>query len=222
MWPANSRPRITPTRVGLGVSGEGAGDGRPPRVWGRGWLPRGWRVPSMDHPHACGAGVNAGLRGLSPRGSPPRVWGWADPSAVARARMRITPTRVGLGPRPCTWSSRWADHPHACGAGTGAGYWFLTGSPPRVWGLALASNLLDDVARITPTHVGLGCGSAAAAGSSADHPHACGAGRQPGEVKIEGRGSPPRMWGWAGIRSRCRVSIRITPTHVGLGEVSPE
>ena len=89
--------------------------GSPPRVWGKVCLssdvPIDIRITptcvgkrsevdrtesyQKDHPHVCGEKLRMKIILLMNLGSPPRVWGKAEPSVPDEPILRITPTCVG-------------------------------------------------------------------------------------------------------------------------------
>src|ERR1022692_2574067 len=145
------RQRFTPTRVGTtlrdpptsimfsvhpharGDDGilllrPNAGNGSPPRAWGR--------TQATVHPPA--RGDDGVLRASAPSliGSPPRAWGRLAPGVRGGVCCRFTPTRVGTTP------------------GGTAHRFAGIGSPPRAWGRHPDQSETIDIKRFTPTRVG--------------------------------------------------------------------
>ena len=193
--------------------------GSPPRVWG---IPPAGRVGARwtaVHPHACGEYVPNWREGFQACSVHPHACG----EYVARllcdeSCVRFTPTRVGNTYHPSSPCLLPAVHPHACGeydnlaailfpdcrfTPTRVGNTHSTifdiadvfGSPPRVWGIPIASGR--------------------AAWYLSVHPHAC------GEYAVtwtllqnHWRFTPTRV----GNTQRCHVGLcyfRFTPTRVG-------
>ena len=135
--------RFTPTCVGKLDSSpriSGFPNGSPPRVWGK--LFRTFCALFLV------------------RGSPPRVWGIAMNKSPRPSRYRFTPTCVGKmlsaghhGPNSARFTptcvGNWLPatpffcgdsvHPHVCGELFPRRTFgqFASGSPPRVWGIAM-------------------------------------------------------------------------------------
>ena len=196
---SHSRQRSIPTRVGntlVGFIPAVRTDGPSPRVWGiRSYNqhhPLSKRsIPTrvgntMDlssttdltavHPHACGEYEEFLVPPVDEGGPSPRVWG------ILRVRQRrpnderSIPTRVGNTRRSPPPSAPSPVHPHACGE-------YLRrvdvqrydcGPSPRVWGIPLATQKVQESTRSIPTRVG----NTSHVGKLHDfhsvHPHACG------------------------------------------------
>ena len=130
--------RITPTHVGKSRRWRGKQDG-------------GW-----DHPHPCGEKLDRhqSKRGLL--GSPPPMWGKDQSNVWLSFEQRITPTHVGKREVEAIVKSAAEDHPHPCGEkhSRKEHYKWQRGSPPPMWGKVRFLTPVEDINRITPTHVG--------------------------------------------------------------------
>ena len=153
--------------------------------------------PRSVHPHACGEYKKQEKESVNQDGSPPRVWGIRLPCTIKCSPLRFTPTRVG---NTCKFGCEWCAHsvhPHACGEYAGGLLLlaFISGSPPRVWGIR------------TPRWAGV-CAKAV-------HPHACGEYIRHLPQRKFMPGSPPRVWGIHQLRRLISATDRFTPTRVG-------
>ena len=214
--------RFTPTCVGNTTSrspDQRRSSGSPPRVWGIrhrrkpaasssrftptcvGNTVRAmrWRDHYAVHPHVCGEYCSSYAATCDSRGSPPRVWGIRRRSLVSLDRARFTPTCVGNTlaghSTPCTPPV----HPHVCGEyrlGIVDSSRRLPGSPPRVWGIRLASRRSTMPALGSPPRVwGIPARNCVRCSSST--------------------GSPPRVWGIQRRSRHATAASRFTPTCVG-------
>ncbi len=151
-------------------------DGSPPRLWGMLLLqfadrhvvrftptPVGNAIPAAFnaanvsvHPHACGECLIARVARDMAIGSPPRLWGMPEYDANMDWLTRFTPTPVGNAHSPDQSTAHSSVHPHACGECSPLIVRFVVaiGSPPRLWGMLLAVDILRPRIRFTPTPVG--------------------------------------------------------------------
>ena len=114
------------------------------------------RTLDTDHPHACGDKFPQVQVLSNIKGSSPRVWGQDSLQSRGLCYIGIIPTRVGTSNfRFCCYICCW-DHPHACGdkSMTSSASLVASGSSPRVWGQATATNTFIITSRIIPTRVG--------------------------------------------------------------------
>ena len=152
-----------------------------------------WR----DHPRACGAYRLLWPLLLSQKGSPPRMRGLRPVPEGDADISGITPAHAGLTYSLHQFFSILRDHPRACGA-----YerifclrQMCWGSPPRMRGLPLLSDISRVTNGITPAHAGLTSVSFTSIPETRDHPRACGAYIVSVSPRICVMGSPPRMRG---------------------------
>ena len=189
------------------------------------------------HPHVCGEYVEIVGGCGRYRGSPPRVWGIHVRPIADCPYLRFTPTCVGntwqfslpyilnaVHPHVCGEyyvtdydTDERGGSPHVCGEYTRLDYScvYLSGSPPRVWGIQLNLNGLTRLQRFTPTCVGNTSPMMFGGVSFAVHPHVCGEywfgqHRQPCYPS-----SPPRVWGIQKRQAKWAEYLRFTPTCVG-------
>ena len=150
-------------------------------------------------------------------GPSPRVWGELSGVAAIIDVERTIPTRVGRTRLRSLGSSRWSDHPHACGENglpeTMILMWY--GPSPRVWGeLRMQKSTLDAV-RTIPTRVGRTPCSGKLSAVSADHPHACGENSRCTASRNACNGPSPRVWGELVELVLLQPEQRTIPTRVG-------
>ena len=191
----------------------------PPHARGEYWSSR----PSRDgcrpvHPHARGeyaALVQATAQDvrftptpvgntLRPQrateaqdGSPPRPWGILQRHAGGDCPLRFTPTPVGNTQNRFILSCPLTVHPHARGeyALASADVPFITGSPPRPWGIRRRGRRMYSATSV--------------------HPHARGEYGTGSWPRPGRRGSPPRPWGIPRSPRPRTPGGRFTPTPVG-------
>ena len=134
-------------------------------------------------------------------GSSPRVWGQVSDKPPSVCTKRIIPTRVGTRGDRENGSTRYEDHPHACGD-KGSGLHRRNGCPgssPRVWGQVALAEWKNGELGIIPTRVGTSLQSASYRASSWDHPHACGDKETNYGERLAIGGSSPRVWGQVSV-----------------------
>ena len=150
-------------------------------------------------------------------GSPPRVRGKPADRRRSRPGSRITPARAGktFFLRLCLARS-W-DHPRACGENNvlTVNTLIAFGSPPRVRGKRLSSDVFAPQLRITPARAGKTRSRARRNRCGRDHPRACGENGTGAGGENEKSGSPPRVRGKLGLSSLSPGSYRITPARAG-------
>ena len=171
---------------GITPAGAGKTDGFSPRT-------RGVR----DHPRRCGENVSP-RPNLSPlSGSPPQVRG-----------------KLSTGLNPC--SPNW-DHPRRCGENQPdrRQQYRPAGSPPQVRGKLLASEDLDELARITPAGAGKTRAVCRTAVFIRDHPRRCGENNMIQHLGLVYRGSPPQVRGKPASVGAFTAARRITPAGAG-------
>ncbi len=165
-WGSLDRPlraawssRSTPTCVGITPVPRPpprGGPGPPPRAWGSPLVvepgTEGLRStptcvgitrsalvpppPSAVHPHVRGDHVGAVKDVASSVGPPPRAWGSRGGRPTAPARVRSTPTCVGITQEEAPAEETATVHPHVRGDHCDWGKFedFSVGPPPRAWG----------------------------------------------------------------------------------------
>ena len=129
-----------------------------------------------DHPRACGEKSTTQSSPRTRVGSPPRMRGKDGNGIPFFVKTRITPAHAGKSQSspynaPCT-----GDHPRACGEKFIARNENtpVAGSPPRMRGKVIPTNVREGVTRITPAHAGKRVGLFFVQRSHTDHPRACG------------------------------------------------
>ena len=175
----------------------GALRGSPPRMRGRLLLARRQRFWRRAHPRVCGED-----RARTPRWNP---------------RDRLTPAYAGKTPGRLRRLRRRRAHPRVCGEDRyrNAQCPRREGSPPRMRG---RRGQLFDVhpgLRLTPAYAGKTFGRHSRGTSLSAHPRVCGEDTDQHHHIQFGLGSPPRMRGRPGDRSR-RIRARgLTPAYAG-------
>ena len=180
------------------------------------FLQRGQRK-LQDHPRVCGENL---LRPTpTPRlpGSPPRVRGKRKEMRVEPGDVRITPACAGKTASPRRSPAAVKDHPRVCGEN------FLErlsesrsrGSPPRVRGKLYLLKGEKNMNRITPACAGKTAHERCRISNAEDHPRVCGENRPRIKRWFFTRGSPPRVRGKPGKKSRDSRRLRITPACAG-------
>ena len=150
-----------------------------------------------NRPHVWGENCQIAMPVFTPNGSPPRGWGKPHRAARAGRSIRFTPTRVGKTcelPLPTLYRTV---HPHAGGENQASPnvQALPNGSPPRGWGKPSTWVQKGIRGRFTPTRVGKTRWAGWTASHFTVHPHACGENVKADPERIEGFGSPPRVWG---------------------------
>ena len=122
-WTQSSAPAVparcvSPTRVGMD---------RPAKAL----QSRGERLP-----HPRGDGPRVPRHPIKATASPPPAWGWTHDGRRAHPQPQVSPTRVGMDPRPGRPSRRPCRLPHPRGDGPGpvGRPARLIPSPPPAWG----------------------------------------------------------------------------------------
>ena len=155
------------------------------------------RIPSWDHPRACGAhtarafidylisGSSPRMRGsrlgwlldVPPQGSSPRMRGSLDTNQPEQQAFGIIPAHAGLTRYAEAPAAIYRDHPRACGAHV-QGAWEAAsawGSSPRMRGSQWIARVRRNKNGIIPAHAGLTTIFCARPADERDHPRACGA-----------------------------------------------
>ena len=132
-------------------------------------------------------------------------------------QRRITPADAGKTPRK-TWTSLQSpDHPRGCGENFGACQHqaMSAGSPPRMRGKPYGGGLIFLLRRITPADAGKTKNLALVKLDSWDHPRGCGENIAISVMRLNQKGSPPRMRGKRPIQNSADLERRITPADAG-------
>ena len=213
------------------------GEGSPPRVRGTafllGFLPgRIWITPACagnshgdgrknpgtkDHPRVCGEQAWAALAWRDWWGSPPRVRGTVGESKEKLVQNRITPACAGNRAMADSISVMASDHPRVCGEQpmSSISTTSVSGSPPRVRGTAIHTQIAGKSRRITPACAGNSAPISRRWRAPWDHPRVCG--EQPSRARTPCRsvGSPPRVRGTDIFLPLYSLCSRITPACAG-------
>ena len=154
--------------------------------------------PPTVHPHACGEHFVSSMFSAS-------------------SFMRFIPTHVGNTRQETDAWTIGAVHPHACGEHDIPRLIRRPddGSSPRMWGTLINENIIGDILRFIPTHVGNTTFPIVCSTITAVHPHACGEHLKLLLTNRRMTGSSPRMWGTRHPDTRNVDKIRFIPTHVG-------
>ena len=156
-------------------------------------------------------------------GSSPRMRGKPDQRRDPVRRERIIPAHAGQTLAPFVDFLDEPDHPRACGANsqTVTPRSNMPGSSPRMRGkLPLLQHVLNGE-RIIPAHAGQTPAMPHRAGSSPDHPRACGANLKSRRESLGLTGSSPRMRGKLRRLGRTMGHRRIIPAHAGQTHMRP-
>ena len=150
-------------------------------------------------------------------GSPPRARGEVSNSPFRSEVARITPACAGRSFQQYHRGALESDHPRVCGEKMDVSEFqgAIHGSPPRVRGEA---HILDDLAGqggITPACAGRSGQPAISIRYTGDHPRVCGEKLVAGQYSGYLRGSPPRVRGEGGGKSKMPTGQRITPACAG-------
>ena len=157
-----------------------------------------WAIcPAWDHPRVCGEKAFFSGKFDETKGSPPRVRGKGNESAVGLVVQRITPACAGKSCPPQAPTFTRQDHPRVCGEKLTARPRprLIKGSPPRVRGKACRCPPLDTNQRITPACAGKRSGWPAVLSEPRDHPRVCGEKMFGKNSNIQDVGSSPRVRG---------------------------
>ena len=150
-------------------------------------------------------------------GSPPRMRGKRQPTAVAAANPRITPADAGKTMDSESRAVIDRDHPRGCGenAEKPVTVSMYSGSPPRMRGKLYRAAGIAEKYRITPADAGKTSQPRGLWRWRRDHPRGCGENLHVGHSLSLHRGSPPRMRGKQNGKKK-RTRLRgITPADAG-------
>ena len=130
---------------------------------------------------------------------------------------RIIPAHAGQTSARARATSSDSDHPRACGANSvrSPRSELQCGSSPRMRGKQVAQSHVSIAERIIPAHAGQTPAMPHRAGSSPDHPRACGANRRRSSTSKALPGSSPRMRGKLHAAEAHTRACRIIPAHAG-------
>ena len=137
--------------------------------------------------------------------------------AQAVSGARITPAGAGKTIVQAELGLHGEDHPRRCGENSRALACRLRarGSPPQVRGKPMVSQLLSEVAGITPAGAGKTLERKGFIVTKTDHPRRCGE----NDVRLRKfdpvPGSPPQVRGKPFPHQVCRTDSRITPAGAG-------
>ena len=150
-----------------------------------------------DHPRVCGENIPDSAPLCNAPGSPPRVRGKHFSSKYASKARRITPACAGKTSATMRFTSSRKDHPRVCGenAADAAGESVNGGSPPRVRGKPIPSNIRAGADRITPACAGKTSSAKGIVRVEKDHPRVCGENHCNLHSFSSFLGSPPRVRG---------------------------
>ena len=171
------------------------------------------------HPRACGERDDAGLRGLHPRGSSPRLRGTVVVPASALNAARFIPAPAGNGTSAPDDDPLMAVHPRACGErhSTSSGGDSAGGSSPRLRGTALLFSVSPAVVRFIPAPAGNGVIHLPPPHTRAVHPRACGERSTVHANSMYQPGSSPRLRGTALLPLASAEIWRFIPAPAGNG-----
>ena len=174
-------------------------------------------ISGTDHPRVCGENAAGTARGIQSSGSPPRVRGKLIRQKAWGATDRITPACAGKTDNSGIFLTRVRDHPRACGENAAHSRtkkrW--RGSPPRMRGKPVISQIDSRPPPITPAHAGKTLSSRHLCREHRDHPRACGENRRHKPENRSYLGSPPRMRGKPVLPFYVVRLTGITPAHAG-------
>ena len=170
-----------------------------------------------DHPRGCGENASEDLDELAIAGSPPRMRGKLWCMSTSSYVRRITPadagkTLVHVNIKLCP-----QDHPRGCGENCQKRLfgWSDCGSPPRMRGKRILPIMSSVLLRITPADAGKTKNLALVKLDSWDHPRGCGENIAISVMRLNQKGSPPRMRGKRPIQNSADLERRITPADAG-------
>ena len=170
-----------------------------------------------DHPRVCGEKRARCLGLLHGQGSPPRMRGKGGGVVSGCRDGGITPAYAGKSRRASAKRFPSGDHPRVCGEKLKSAFTAVEslGSPPRMRGKAIGSNLFYSVYGITPAYAGKRRRKWFITAGAKDHPRVCG--EKPVTVRcmVLNLGSPPRMRGKAIRRIHIVHDDGITPAYAG-------
>ena len=137
--------------------------------------------------------------------------------SIQLSSVGITPAHAGKRSEGINPTIFGRDHPRACGEKRTPDPLRVmqTGSPPRMRGKVIPTNVREGVTRITPAHAGKRPRRSETVPNTWDHPRACGEKRRPSPLSATNPGSPPRMRGKVAFQLVQRSLKGITPAHAG-------
>ena len=150
------------------------------------------------------------------------MWGTQVAERGLDVEERFIPTHVGNTGNGGAARERVSVHPHACGEHFCLIPYptSLHGSSPRMWGTLNCLDVVDNISRFIPTHVGNTRDTMTTIYEETVHPHACGEHLSQIEKPDLGYGSSPRMWGTPGNTFPHHINHWFIPTHVGNTDMS--
>ena len=179
------------------------------------WWRAGWAGP--DHPRACGERQNTRNMRRCASGSSPRLRGTLRLREQIGEQPRIIPAPAGNAAVERHVTTRFTDHPRACGERFTAipirGS--STGSSPRLRGTPRKGPRPLDPQRIIPAPAGNAFAFQSRQSSRPDHPRACGERESVCSVGTSNIGSSPRLRGTLAQISTGRRRRRIIPAPAG-------
>ena len=133
-------------------------------------------IADWDHPRRCGENTVWKVKGLTLRGSPPRMRGKPTMRPTVRGYWRITPADAGKTRMKWLIVSAQQDHPRGCGENYSEESEMekIKGSPPRMRGKLRSANCDKSIIRITPADAGKTIYHQVALCRRGDHPRGCG------------------------------------------------
>ena len=171
--------------------------GSPPRVRGKGPVPRSSRGLGRITPACAGKSLRRG--------------------AVLGSAVRITPACAGKRGVLAILGAATGDHPRVCGE-KGAVCpcrYSRAGSPPRVRGKEALTPGKRTPERITPACAGKRISRSRSSAIRRDHPRVCGEKHLREVLGVKHRGSPPRVRGKVSTQPVDVAQTRITPACAG-------
>ena len=174
-------------------------------------------IVSRDHPRVCGEKASRFSIASIRLGSPPRMRGKDRRETDTEVVDRITPAYAGkrlqgLGPSRST-----QDHPRVCGEKCNVKKSSINapGSPPRMRGKVHVVAVFCSVYGITPAYAGKRPSYYGESSAYRDHPRVCGEKFAILATRSSFVGSPPRMRGKAGVRTKLLKYLKDHPRVCG-------
>ena len=169
------------------------------------------------HPHTRGEHREDCPATGPDHGSSPHTWGTLLAVEVERGAGRFIPTHVGNTACSPATSRHPSVHPHTRGEHPQPGHprRQSDGSSPHTWGTLPASEVLAEMGRFIPTHVGNTSASYGYPPPGAVHPHTRGEHVSIVLMETVDDGSSPHTWGTLGDTADTAGKARFIPTHVG-------
>ena len=195
----------------------GLQDGITPAYAGKRRAGRTFENCNRDHPRVCGEKHRRHRATNRPMGSPPRMRGKECYACIGADGTRITPAYAGKSLILNRQGRMPRDHPRVCGEKCCIQSLEsrCIGSPPRMRGKVVSSQVYSSRIGITPAYAGKSHRSYRSGSTGRDHPRVCGEKKKTlRKIRCQ-RGSPPRMRGKGCRRCRLRLSGRITPAYAG-------